>query len=193
MALDGTQTRLFTAGLDGEIKVWDFNGRCLHRMNAGLGRAVEISQVLVLKKSILVMGWESLLVGQFTAHNKDLGSIVMAVSPCGKYLVTADREGTLKTWDIQRYCLEPHDGITTEPPKLLRSFRPHLDRVTHLEMCLHGDRLLVLSASSDCSVALSYLPGEMIGLFGQVDIDTDTQTHTQVVSVHCTTHNAQPM
>ncbi|XP_056297367.1 WD repeat-containing protein 49-like isoform X3 [Pseudoliparis swirei] len=234
MALDGTQTRLFTAGLDGEIKVWDFDGRCLHRMNAGLGRAVEISQVLVLKRSILVMGWErmltvfrlqsfsqsfvepsewkggvrhrsdvlcaafqppqtlvtgsydgeiivwnnstenalrilrplaelgedhvsdshlgvngeedidnstaitrllyipgrtsgdiatsdgadlvscggsgvvrlwntihSLLVGQFTAHNKDLGSIVMAVSPCGKYLVTADREGTLKTWDIQ--------------------------------------------------------------------------------------------
>lgn len=43
----------------------------------------------------------SRLVGQFAAHNKDLGSIVMTVSPCGKYLVTADREGTLKTWDIQ--------------------------------------------------------------------------------------------
>lgn len=43
----------------------------------------------------------SRLVGQFTAHHRDLGSIVMTVSPCGKYLVTADREGTLKTWDIQ--------------------------------------------------------------------------------------------
>ncbi len=43
----------------------------------------------------------SRLVGQFTAHDGDLGSVVMAVSPCGKYLVTADREGTLKTWDIQ--------------------------------------------------------------------------------------------
>ncbi|KAA8593927.1 hypothetical protein FQN60_004761, partial [Etheostoma spectabile] len=211
MALDGTQTRLFTAGIDGEVKVWDFNGRCLHRMNAGLGRAVEISQVLLLRRSILVMGWErmltvfrlhsfsksfvepsewkggvqhrsdllcaafqppqtlvtdfpdshlgvngkedsdnsfaitrlffipgrtsaaastaggadlvscggsgvvrlwntfhSRLVGQFTAHNRDLGSIVMTVSPCGKYLVTADREGTLKTWDIQeeQWCLE---------------------------------------------------------------------------------------
>lgn len=55
--------------------------------------------------------WNSLhsrLVGQFAAHNQDLGSIVMTVSPCGKYLVTADREGTLKTWDIQvgllMYC-----------------------------------------------------------------------------------------
>lgn len=43
----------------------------------------------------------SRLVGEFTAHNGDLGSIVVAVSPCGKYLVTADREGALKTWDIQ--------------------------------------------------------------------------------------------
>ncbi|XP_035536326.1 WD repeat-containing protein 49-like [Morone saxatilis] len=280
-------------------QVWDFNGRCLHRMNAGLGRAVEISQVLLLKRSILAMGWErmltvfrlhsfsqsfvepsewkggvqhrsdvlcaafqppqtlvtgsydgeiivwnnstekalrklrpyaqhkeghfpdshlgangkedsdnsiaitrlffipgrtpaaaatggadlvscggsgvvrlwntvhSRLVGQFTAHNGDLGSIVMTVSPCGKYLVTADREGTLKAWDIQHHCLEANDGITKEPPKLLRNFRPHLERVTHLEMCYHGDRLLLLSSSSDCSVALSYPPGDTVGLFGQ--------------------------
>ncbi|KAG8002122.1 Zinc finger B-box domain-containing protein 1, partial [Nibea albiflora] len=183
-------------------KVWDFNGRCLHRMNAGLGQAVEISQVLLLKRSILAMGWErycrcvlkhlsfpsgaadlvscggsgvvrlwntvhSRLVGQFTAHNRDLGSIVMTVSPCGRYLVTADREGTLNTWDIQNFCLESDEGITKEPPKLLCGFRPHLERVTHLEMCFYGDSLLLLSASSDCSVALSYLPGDTVGLFGQ--------------------------
>ncbi|KAM7413363.1 hypothetical protein PAMA_020652 [Pampus argenteus] len=198
-------------------QVWDFNGRCLHRMNAGMGRAVEISQVLLLKRSILVMGWERMLtvfrlhsfsqsfvepsewkggvqhrgdvlcaafqppqtlvtghfldshlsgkeesenciavtrllflpertstaaatggadlvscggsgvvrlwnslhshlVGQFTAHNRDLGSIVMTVSPCGKYLVTADREGTLKTWDIQeeQWCLETPGCLHTQ-------------------------------------------------------------------------------
>ncbi|XP_051813810.1 WD repeat-containing protein 49-like isoform X2 [Acanthochromis polyacanthus] len=288
IALDGTQTRLFTAGADGEVKVWDFNGRCLHRMNAGLGRAVDISQVLLLKRSILVMGWDRMLtvfrlhsfsqsfvepsewkggvqhrgdvlcaafqppqtlvtgsydgeiimwnsstekalkrlrphaehednrrkqdnciaitrlffipgrtsatattggadlvscggsgvvqlwntqygclLGQFTAHNKDLGSIVMTVSPCGKYLITADKEGTIKTWDMKDYCLKPGEKVNEELPKLLRSFCPHLDQVTHLETCLYGDRLLLLSSSSDCSVALSYLPGDTIGLFGQ--------------------------
>lgn len=49
------------------LQVWDFNGRCLHRMNAGLGHAVEISQVLLLKRSILVMGWERYMCG-FIVH-----------------------------------------------------------------------------------------------------------------------------
>ncbi|KAM3616504.1 uncharacterized protein V6R79_019037 [Siganus canaliculatus] len=299
MALDATETRLFTAGADGEVKVWDFSGRCLHRMNASLGRAVEVTQVLLLKRSILVMGRErmltvfhlrsfsqssvepsewnggfqhrsdvlcaafrppqtlvtgscdgeiivwnadteevlqrmrphaedrtgnlpishlgvngkdildnsetitrlffiagrksaaaasgaadlvscggsgvvrlwntnhSCLVAQFTAHNRDLGSIIMTVSPCGKYLVTADREGTLKTWDIQHYCLEAKDGKNNEPPELLCIFCPHCDRVTHLEIFVLGHHLLLLSASSDCNVALIRLPGDTLGLFGQ--------------------------
>ncbi|XP_071214031.1 cilia- and flagella-associated protein 337-like isoform X2 [Salvelinus alpinus] len=296
MALDGTQTRLFTAGTDGVVKIWDFNGHCHHRLNAGRDQAVDISQVLVLKRTVLVMGWERMLtvfrlpsfsqffvqpsewkggvqhnddvlcatflppqtlvtgsydgeltvwnnstenalrklrpdperersrpqtvcnvngeedsessdgvsrlfflpgrkgvatvggadlvscggsglvrfwntvrsglVAVFTAH-KDIGSIIMTMSACGRYLITADMEGTLKTWGIQEYCLLPSDGVTNEAPELLGSLRPHMDCVTHLETCLHGDRLLLLSASADCSVALSYLPGDTVGVFGQ--------------------------
>ncbi|CDR00896.1 unnamed protein product [Oncorhynchus mykiss] len=118
----------------------------------------------------LVRFWNTVhsdLVAVFTAH-KDIGSIIMTMTACGRYLITADMEGTLKTWGIQEYCLLPSNGVTNEAPELLGSLRPHMDCVTHLETCLHGGRLLLLSASADCSVALSYLPGDTVGVFGQV-------------------------
>ncbi|XP_069755200.1 cilia- and flagella-associated protein 337-like [Narcine bancroftii] len=59
MALNDTEIRLFTASVDGTVKIWDFNGHCHHKLNAGRGRAAEITQILILKRSILVFGWES--------------------------------------------------------------------------------------------------------------------------------------
>lgn len=68
----------------------------------------------------------------------------------------------------QDYCLHPCEGVNREAPVLLTSARPHLDCVTHLETCVHGGQLYLLSASADCSLALSYLPGAAVGIFGQV-------------------------
>ncbi|XP_055501306.1 WD repeat-containing protein 49-like [Leucoraja erinacea] len=59
MALNDTETRLFTASVDGTVKIWDFNGHCHHKLNAGMDQAAEISQILILKRSILILGWES--------------------------------------------------------------------------------------------------------------------------------------
>ncbi|XP_013930962.1 PREDICTED: WD repeat-containing protein 49-like, partial [Thamnophis sirtalis] len=61
MALDGTETRLFTGGTDGAVKVWDFNGYCHHKLNAGRDQTVEISQILVLTWTILVIGWDRVI------------------------------------------------------------------------------------------------------------------------------------
>ncbi|XP_056421069.1 WD repeat-containing protein 49 isoform X2 [Hyla sarda] len=61
MALDATETRLLTGSIDGTVKIWDFNGHCHHKLNAGRDRAVEISQILVLKRTILVVGWERII------------------------------------------------------------------------------------------------------------------------------------
>ncbi|XP_026882608.2 WD repeat-containing protein 49 isoform X2 [Electrophorus electricus] len=308
MALDETQTRLFTAGTDGAVKVWDFNGHCHHRLNAGRGVAVEISQILVLRRTVLVFGWErmvtvfrlnmfskyfvepsewkgavhhcndilcaafrppqtlvtggsdgeiiawnnstenalrklslgkqqhllkfssdsafcktsavqpstnssapggeedpesvtrlvflegrkgaaasggadlvscggsgmvrfwntanSCVVGEFVAH-KDSGSIILTVDSRGRYLVTADMDGWLKVWDIQEYCIHPAESVTNQMPMLLSSLRAHIDCVTHLETCVHGEQLFLLSASADSSLVISYLPGPTIGIFGQ--------------------------
>ncbi|XP_051846444.1 WD repeat-containing protein 49 [Antechinus flavipes] len=58
MALEPSEKRLLTGSPDGTIKIWDFNGHCHHTLNVGQDRAVDISQILVLKKTILVVGWE---------------------------------------------------------------------------------------------------------------------------------------
>ncbi|XP_072474657.1 cilia- and flagella-associated protein 337 [Notamacropus eugenii] len=58
MALDPSEKRLLTGSPDGAIKIWDFNGHCYHTLNVGQDRAVDISQILVLKKTILAVGWE---------------------------------------------------------------------------------------------------------------------------------------
>ncbi|XP_053479394.1 WD repeat-containing protein 49-like isoform X2 [Ictalurus furcatus] len=303
MALDATQTRLFTAGTDGAIKVWDFNGHCHHRLNACRDLAVEISQILVLKRTVLVFGWDRVisvfrmnsfsvqpsewkggvqhrkhilcaafhppqtlvtggsdgeiivwnnstenairklykntqqqdckfssdstlpstpstkrptanssekdsenyvtrlaflegqkrvaatggadlvscgasgivcfwntvnarLVGKFVAHEGS-NSIIMTVDGSSCFLVTADMSGGLKVWDIQKYCLQPSESVINQAPEMLSSLHPHVDCITHLEICVHSGRLFLLSASADCSLALSYLPGGTIGTFGQ--------------------------
>eukprot|EP00073_Rattus_norvegicus_P034770 XP_008759340.1 PREDICTED: WD repeat-containing protein 49 isoform X1 [Rattus norvegicus] len=68
MTLDANKTRLLTGSTDGTVKVWDFNGYCHHTLNVGQDGVVEISQILVLKKTILVVGWER-AVTVFRPHN----------------------------------------------------------------------------------------------------------------------------
>ncbi|XP_039612883.1 WD repeat-containing protein 49-like [Polypterus senegalus] len=321
MALDASETRLFTAGTDGTVKVWDFNGHCHHKLNAGQDQSAEISQILVLKRTILILGWErfitifrlntftqffiqpsewkggvqhlddilcaaflpphtlvtgsydgeiiiwnsntenasrrlhseskrtlksksdsqihklrasgnvhrrgsiypfkndrspsavsegdaecnytvtrlcflearnnmsaagganlvscggsgfvrfwstsrNLLIAEFIAH-KDAGSIIMTVDNSSHYLITGDCDGLIKVWSIKEYCLDFSESVFKQPPPLQASFQPHIDCVTHLEMCVHNGRLLIISASADCSVAVSDIWGLPIGIFGQ--------------------------
>ncbi|XP_041458844.1 WD repeat-containing protein 49-like isoform X1 [Lytechinus variegatus] len=58
LAFDHNETRIFTGSSDGTVKVWDFNGHCHHLLNAGMGNSVDISQIAVLKRSLVVIGWD---------------------------------------------------------------------------------------------------------------------------------------
>ncbi|CAH1788695.1 unnamed protein product [Owenia fusiformis] len=51
------ETRLFTGSTDGTVKVWDFNGHCFHTLQCGGGQQADVGYVIVLKHSIVVVGW----------------------------------------------------------------------------------------------------------------------------------------
>ncbi|XP_059506869.1 WD repeat-containing protein 49-like isoform X1 [Stegostoma tigrinum] len=318
MALDASETKFFTASVDGTVKIWDFNGHCHHKLNAGRDQAADISQILILRRSILVLGWEriitvfrtdtltefvvqpsewkgkaqhqndilcaaflppqtlvtgsydgeivvwnnnsekvssrfhpclkralksesdnqrheleepqaldnfstvtnryslfnadnkddefnyivsrlfflegrknasstgganliacggcgivrfwntfkSLLLAEFEAH-VNAASIIMTVDKKNDYLITGDMNGRIKVWNIQEYCLCSSDKVISEVPPMVVATQPHNDCISHLETCVQDGRLLILSASADCSIVLSDVTGSVIGVFGQ--------------------------
>ncbi|XP_044944540.1 WD repeat-containing protein 49 isoform X3 [Mustela putorius furo] len=319
MALDANETRLLTGSTDGTIKVWDFSGYCHHTLNVGREGAVDISQILVLKKTILVTGWERAitvfrlqnfnqffiqpekwkggiqhrdnilcaaflppqtlvtgsydgeiilwnnntenahcvlhpdyqrlleskpgtepqklfsagrsrstcpstnqaalgahsletltkgnnavvglcflearkttaetgganlvscggsgyvrfwdtfkkqLLAEFLAHG-GVGSIIMSTDKSNQYLATGGLDGQLKIWDIEEYCLNSSKSKITQAPALIRSFRPHEDQISSLEMCKMGGHLLIISSSADGSICVTDVCGAPLWIFGQ--------------------------
>lgn len=52
----------------------------------------------------------------------------------------------------------------------MKQFQPHTDIINSIELMTRNERLLILTASSDCSVALWDVEARQIGVFGQVNI-----------------------
>ncbi|KAB0356881.1 hypothetical protein FD754_001037, partial [Muntiacus muntjak] len=106
------------------------------------------------------------LLAEFLAHS-GVGSIIMSTDKSNRYLATGDLEGWLKIWNIEEYCLNSSKNKLTQAPTLIRSLRPHEDWISSLEMCEPGGRLLILSASADCSVCVTDVCGVPVQIFGQ--------------------------
>ena len=61
-----------------------------------------------------------------------------------------------------------NDAVCLFVPALLKQFQPHTDTINSIQLFTRSERLLVLTASSDCAVALWDIEGRHIGIFGQV-------------------------
>ncbi|RMZ95321.1 WD repeat-containing 49 [Brachionus plicatilis] len=86
-----------------------------------------------------------------------------------RFLATGDVNGLVKVWNIQSYCLSSAleaDIINTEPP-LISSIKSHSDQINSINFCTKHNKTYVILASSDCSVSLNDLNGNLIGTFGQ--------------------------
>lgn len=69
---------------------------------------------------------------------------------------------------IQNYCTNSPGNKITQPPTLLRSFQPHEDRISSLQMCESRGHLVIISSSADCSVCVTGLCDAPALVFGQV-------------------------
>ena len=58
---------------------------------------------------------------------------------------------------------------TSFVPALFKQFQPHTDTINSIQLFTRSERLLVLTASSDCAVAVWDIEGRHIGIFGQVN------------------------
>jgi WD40 repeat protein len=56
MEFDETNTKILTAGTDGTIKMWDFNGHCYHTLDSNNGEISDITQILAIKRRIISVG-----------------------------------------------------------------------------------------------------------------------------------------
>uniref|UniRef100_A0A0R3WJX6 WD_REPEATS_REGION domain-containing protein n=1 Tax=Hydatigena taeniaeformis TaxID=6205 RepID=A0A0R3WJX6_HYDTA len=56
LSQDSTFTRLYTGSTNGTVKVWDMNGSCLHTLVCPQNSFLDIAQVVILKRAVIVMG-----------------------------------------------------------------------------------------------------------------------------------------
>ncbi|KAF7233512.1 hypothetical protein EG68_05686 [Paragonimus skrjabini miyazakii] len=111
--------------------------------------------------------YSCILIGEFIAHHKS-SNIIMCVDKTNEYLATGDIEGTVKVWNIKEYCMYEGEEEVFLPPELVNEWAAHVDLISGMTFCTRFERrTFLITASTDCSVALWTLYGVKVGVFGQ--------------------------
>lgn len=118
--------------------------------------------------------WNSItcqMLGEFVAFEQ-FGSLVSCVDSQNKILSVGGDTGAVKLWNIESYLTAPEQQQphyqANQKPLFLRQFVTHLDTVTCIKLLEKNKKLLIVTSSSDCSVALHTLDG-LVGIFGQTE------------------------
>ena len=125
----------------------------------------------------LVRFWNSTTcdnLGQFTVYEQ-FGSMVSCTNSSDELLCVGGENGACKIFyiddflnDKKRDIISPPTQLSTENtfPELLLTFTTHTDAVTSVRWIERSGKILLLTASTDCSVAIHSLDA-LIGIFGQ--------------------------
>ena len=118
--------------------------------------------------------------GQFIVYEQ-FGSMVSCTnSSTNELLCIGGENGTCKIFYVDDFLNDKKRDIITPPssapqpssrstngiPELLATFETHTDAITSIKLIERNGKVLLLSASTDCSVAIHSLDA-LIGIFGQ--------------------------
>ncbi|XP_066936412.1 cilia- and flagella-associated protein 337-like [Clytia hemisphaerica] len=123
--------------------------------------------------------WNSLTcenLGSFAVYEQ-FGSLVSCTNSTNELLCVGGENGTCKIFFIDDFLNDKKHDVTIplhsdanehEPPQLLAMFSTHTDVITSVKFIERNGKILLLSSSTDCSVAIHSLDF-LIGIFGQKD------------------------
>ncbi|XP_015771597.1 PREDICTED: uncharacterized protein LOC107349914 [Acropora digitifera] len=159
---DSTETRLLTASADGTVKVWPC---AMQTKNFPSLHVIIHFIALGNLKLQYINGWQRFTCGDqpSAVFEEDYHSCRM-----GQNCVCVPR---FTAQLILRLSVR-----VERKTALVKQFQPHSDTINSIQLFTRSERLLVLTASSDCSVALWDIEGRHIGIFGQ-DKKNETQLH----------------
>lgn len=163
MLLQKDGSRLLTGGSEGVVKVWDLNGHCHNCLNCGNNS--NITQILSLKRSIIVVGWSKIITSfkksflknyhvdpsDWLGGSQHKDDILCADFHPPSLLVTGSHDGEIVVWNYnseiamsKMHCEDsPKDGLES----VSRDSRPNssADKKTDVELSIVTSHLKLLS------------------------------------------------
>lgn len=183
---------LATGSYDGEILLWNLDSLTLRSQNPRLVRP-EVGLIPHSRRGIEALKFitcrnrHSFILstgGDMKVHvwNMDRGTLVASTTPshygadaiscleicvAQQLMFTADNSGCVQTWDIAAFVEHTHEPKPAQF-SIVHAFRCHASAISSLQYI--SNRMLLVTGSSDFTVAAWSISGAAAGVFGLTDV-----------------------